>query len=277
MTCQLCLSANATSHVTERHGSGQFLETHYCQSCCAAKYLKSANNARTIPRPGLTLALFLALVASFAVPNVLVTCAARSGAIHRPPDEVRHWIVSTFLTVNVCFVLILAYFVITNWLRRLLWYKRTGGVVPMPRRWQVFSSQNLTWLSDCCIGIAGPTTALLTYHARTGKESYFPLLPLIASVLLLVFIGIAWKHPKTRPLLDAFRDEWKRAPWLERALMVVAPLLSWPTYLMLSAIPMATLLFWRVNAWYLLPFWLTIVLGCRVLFTSCVVVAAQPR
>jgi hypothetical protein len=277
MICQLCLSAEATSHVTELVLSGQFLHVHYCQACCAAKYLKQSTRQSDFPRPTFTLQALMALVASFAVPNILVAWAAGSGLIPKTAQELQQWTLSAFLTVNVCFGLVMAYVALSGWLRRLIWFRRTAGLVPMPQRWSMYPAQGLTWLADSLVFIYGSLTAFFFARILPHDVLNIILLPVVAAIVSFALAKIAVKHPAIRPVWESIRHEWWCASGPERVLMVVAPVFSWPTYIVLVATPTAFLLFRRVNAWYVIPLLISNLLGCRALFAACVMIATRRR
>ena len=132
MTCQVCLSVEATMHVTERLPLGRFREGHYCGSCWAAKELGLSPD-QVWPRPKLALKSILIVIIGFALFNSLAVWMVRNRPTYHLPEELMRQTISALLMVNSCIGIIILYIALSaHWMRELIWHRRTGNVRPMP-------------------------------------------------------------------------------------------------------------------------------------------------
>ena len=134
MICQLCLNKPSTIHLAERLPSGSFAEAHYCAECYEAMYLKPQSSTDLFPRPRFTLNNIMMLVAVWAVANAVTAWVMKSGYITGTPQQLREWTVNAFLAVNLVFGFCVVWFYLMTWLQKVSWYKRTGGLVPTPKK-----------------------------------------------------------------------------------------------------------------------------------------------
>jgi hypothetical protein len=132
MLCQLCLAAGATQHLFGRRPSGRIGVAHYCRACYEAKYLKPAPATGGFPRPRFTLKHAMSLVAAFAILNALVASVMGSGLIRGTPTQLRQWTSLTFLAVNCGCGIFVSFVFFVDWLVKAHWFKKTGGLAPMP-------------------------------------------------------------------------------------------------------------------------------------------------
>jgi hypothetical protein len=141
MICQLCLVAPATEQGTTCLRSGRIREDHYCRACYEAKYVNPPPADASFPRPRFTLKYAMILVAAFAVPNAIAAWILRSGLITGTPEHIQRLTDKTFLAINgVLGILVVEYWLI-DWLGRVYWYRRTGGVIPIPKA----QTRRITW------------------------------------------------------------------------------------------------------------------------------------
>ena len=146
MICQLCLASVATRHLTERSPSGRFVEMTYCESCYQAKYVEPPADSGRFPRPRFTIKNIMILGAAWTVPNAIAAWVFRSGCVIGTPAQIRLWSIETFLAVNLVLGFFVVWTYLLEWLRRVMWYKRTLGVVPMPHRaWQKVTFKQLKY------------------------------------------------------------------------------------------------------------------------------------
>jgi hypothetical protein len=131
MICQFCLAKQATLRVTQRKSSGQFEDLFYCGACCDALYVKRSSPME-IPRPRFTLKKVMILLGAWNVANAVVSWVMNSGHIPATPEQIRQSTVQTFVAVNLSLSFLTVCTFVLTWLASVMWYKRTGGLVPMP-------------------------------------------------------------------------------------------------------------------------------------------------
>jgi hypothetical protein len=254
MICQLCLIKMATRHVTERSPRGRFEEAHYCAECYEAKYLRPPPPADSFPRPRATLKNLMILVGVWAVPNAIAAWVMRSGYVTGTPAQLRQWAINTFLGVN----LVLGFFVVLvalqTWLNRVIWHRRTGGLVPMPK-------QKLTPKQHAALLVRmGPFFAwcvVAAFLERWLTPKIWPIqqssprlfvLILCAPLLPIAALGLS----KNRWLRDRIWQEWRVASGPERVFRALA--MAW-TFGFLVVIVMGgtSLVGWGFRIWFPIP------------------------
>jgi hypothetical protein len=224
MICQLCLTEAATQHVTERAPCGRFEVARYCAECYEAKFFKPPPSTSGFPRPRLTLKNIMILVGVWAIPNAVVAWVMRSGYVTGTAIQMRQWTRDAFLAVNLVLGFFVVWFGLMIWLFRVMWYKRTGGLVTMPVQkltreqygaWALSMVPILVWLV-----VATFLERWLTPKIWPIQRHSAQLLALIecAGVLPIVALRL-WKNHEMR---DRIRQEWRAASGLERALRAVA-------------------------------------------------------
>jgi hypothetical protein len=277
MICELCLAAEATSIGAERLSAGRLTDFHYCSSCWAAKSLGVPPGEAGFPRPRLTLNGVMILVAISAIPNGLAAWLVRSRFARGSSEQMSQWTHSAFLTANACFGLVTAYVFLDAWLRDVVWYRRTGGIIAVPKPTRISKNQNLTWLAIDWVFGTNLLTECLTTLLRPNPLCDLLLFTGVSTLLLYATVRLIWNGSTSRAMLEPFWQEWGRSSGMERALKVIA--LAWPMGLFVilrwRLVPSRILL--NLNPWLLLPGLLLIVLGSRLLFKACEAVVTRRR
>lgn len=130
--CHLCLARWATHHLAVPSSSGQAEQAHYCPECYKAKYHKPPLPDAAFPRPRFTIKSIMILVSVWTVPNEVAAWIMRSGLVTGTPEQLRQWTIPAFVAVNLLLGFFTAWFYLMNWLGKVMWFHRTGGLVPMP-------------------------------------------------------------------------------------------------------------------------------------------------
>ncbi len=189
MTCQLCLAKEATRFVSEQSPGGRLVRAYYCSECYVAKYRDPPPPSQGFPRPRYTLKTFMILVAVFSVPNAIAAWVM--SYVTGTPAQLRQWSIYAFLGVNVVLGFGVAWFSVVVWLGRLIWFNRTGGLVPMPaqqvRRQLASLRPTLLFVAWCMVATSLMTwLTLMTRPVPRSRSRLFPSL-FILFYLILVF------------------------------------------------------------------------------------------
>jgi hypothetical protein len=273
MICQVCLSTEATMHVTEQHPAGRFLGGHYCRCCWEAKECGPSSAPTCWPRPKLAIKRILIVVIGFALADCLAVLVVRNRPIEQSPDERMRSTGSAVVMVNFCISVLLLHSFMSNWLRRLTWHKRTGSARTMPSAKAMSCNRDFAWFSLSWMMVSNILTNSLgialaaSYHFRLG---------LFAVISAVVGTGYVWIACKS-PLFERFRQIWATASEPERALALVAIL--WPLGVTLlfrcKLVPINVLS--NINPWFWIPTLLGFVFGCHVLFLAAEALATRRR
>lgn len=277
MICEACQSTGATVHVTERLPSGQFVEAHYCQVCSEGKGHRTSTDVNGFPLPKLALKHIMKIVAVFAISNCLTVWVMRSRPIHQTPEQLMKGTGFALLMVNSCIGLAASYVFLKHWLRRVIWYKRTGGIKAMPKGGGKPRIPSLTGFSMLWVVVSNLLTACLAALLLPYQRFNLLLYVSVSSLLGIGFLGIVWNVSATRPLLMHFWQDWRRASAAERALGTAA--FSWPMcvniLLQCKLIPLR--LIRGINPWVWLPGLLAIALGFHLMFIMCELLSTNRR
>ncbi len=273
MICQLCLSAEATSRVIERVTRRGFVEHHYCQTCCTAKYLCATCPSVCFPRPTFTLRRALLLVLVFAIFNSLVVLIARSLLIGESPEYINEWRFSAILMVNICLAIAAAHIFVIRWLRKVIWYRRTGALAPIQKPTANYAARRITmmFVAWYLISLVLPAwiCTLVLGRLEVNLMVYIPT----SALLSLLFLLILSNSSAYRPVIDLYWLQWKRACAIERTGLVLRVFWEYGISVFLLCGP-ARLFRFR-NPWFVFPVLLLFVLGCQVV--SIVVEAVSTR
>ena len=175
--------------------------------------------------------------------------------------------------------LILVYMFLAEWLRKVIWYKRTGGIKSIPWKLSLAltSYRELTCFSLLWVLVSVILTKALTSVLIPGGQYHLLVFTVASAVILLVFVCIARRRTVTRLQPNPYWEEWRCATGSERALKIVS--FSWPMTLTLffqsGLIPPGFL--FNINGWLVMPIFLLIVLGCRTMFTAVEALSTHPR
>jgi hypothetical protein len=221
MLCQLCLVKLATYSVTDKLPSGRLGMAYYCPDCYEAKYVKPPPDVGEFPRPRFTIKNILIVVAVWAVPNAMVAWVMRSGYITGTPDELRQWTVVAFLIVNVALAYVIGFSSLVAWLGKVMWFHRTGGVVPIPNRTLTPRQWLRLLVTISAIGGWAILSAFVTRWLSPPPSRHFiPLLILISWAPLVLIL--VYPSPKNRFWRERVRQDWKTASVRERVLRAMA-------------------------------------------------------
>jgi hypothetical protein len=165
--CQLCLVRLARRHIAVPSPSGRLERADYCASCYEAKYEKPPPAGVRFPWPRFTIKAIMILVCVFAVFNAFTALLMRGSSVTGTPEQLDERDTHFFLGANVEIGFFLAWAYLLQWLMKVRWYKRTGGLVPMPepppvqfgmQEWRTASERERVLV---CLGIAvAPAWAL---------------------------------------------------------------------------------------------------------------------
>ena len=253
MVCQLCRVKAATYQITERSSTDRFGEAHYCFKCYEAKYLKPPPPGG-FPRPRSTIKNVMMLVAVWAVPNAITAWIMRSGHFTGSPAQVRRWTLYAFLGVNLVLGFLVVYHALLTWLTRVLWFRRTGGVVPMPAQEMTPGQQRafLARLVPLCIWIvvAVPLTGWLTPRIWPIQSFSTGLLFLIMFAPFLP--GMVLALAKNQGFPDWVRQDWRTAAGPERIVRALA--MVWGVGFFLTIVMGGpSLMRWGFVPWFPIP------------------------
>ena len=255
MICRLCLAKAATHHMTERSPSGRFEEAHYCPEFCEAKYLKPPPPGSIFPRPRLTLKNIMILVGVWAIPNAVAAWVLRGGHVTGTPAQLRQWTIHAFLGVNCFLGFCGALMALGRWLNRVSWYKRTGGLLPMPEPKKLTIKQQASlivwmiplfaWAYVATVLDAWLTPKIWPIQRRSPQLfalfAWAPLVPLLILVL-----------SKDRALRERLRQEWEAASRPERVFRVMT--VAWGVGFLLAIVMGGQgLLRWGFVPWFPIP------------------------
>ena len=279
MICQLCLARVATRRVTERLPSGRLGDAYYCPDCYGAKYLgPGPAGGGGAPRLRLTLGLAMTLVGVWGVANALTAWVIKAGSRGWPPAQAGRWAARAFLGVNLSVGLFAGYVVVAGWLSRLLWHRRTGGLVPMPAQTPGFKGLAAlsAWLASFMLwGLAAAVAAQwLTRAVWPSQRINMRLFALVLWVpILSVVAARLWGD---RFFRDQVWQEWRVASASERAWRGVA--LAWSLgFVLLFVAEGPRVIFWGVRAWFLVPPFLLVGVVGQAALVAAVAWATRPR
>jgi hypothetical protein len=270
MLCQLCLEKPAMCHLTTRSRAGHFIEDHYCSACYAAKYLQPPAAAASFPRPRFTLNNVMILLGLWTVPNAIAAWVFRSGYVTGTPAQIRQWTIQTFLGVNLLVGFSVLWTYLLTWLVRVMWYKKTGDLVPMPQQ-KMTLRQSLALIVALTLYFAWCKAAIVLDRWLTPM--IWPIQrssPHLLSVLLLLpgFLMLALRFPQNRYLRERIWQEWRAASRQERLLRALA--IAWSLgFLPLLVFGGPSLMTVGFNLWFPIPAVLLIwVVGQMVLMAA---------
>jgi hypothetical protein len=178
----------------------------------------------------------------------------RSLYITGTPAQVRQWNIYAFLAVNLVCGFFVVWFALDDWIKRVMWYKLTGGRAPIPeqirtprqlRTAMVWSVSLFVW---CVIAfglaiLAAPEIWPVQRHSVRlfALILWAPLLP------ILVF-----KLSTDRPMRNRLQREWKTAGVAERILRAVA-LLWFVGFFLLVGLGDPAFVYWGFRLWFPIP------------------------
>jgi hypothetical protein len=270
IVCQMCLAKPAAYQLTERLPSGRVGEAYYCRRCYRAKYFTPRHIERRFPRPTFTLKNAAILLGVWALPNAIAAWVMRSGYITGTPVQLRQWTNDVFLGVNLVLGFFVVWFYSMWWLGRVLWYKGTGGLVPVPAA-KPTPRQFLTLLARVVPILALCVVAILLDRWVTPK--IWPTQRSSPQLLSLILLAgslpmLALNVSKNRVLRGIIWQSWRVASWPERVLRAAA--LFWSLgFVMLIALDGPNLIRLGFKPWFPIPFVFLIGIGGQlVLFAS---------
>ena len=152
--CQLCLANWSTRHVTQNSPAGRSEDLYYCETCYEAKYLKIGTPAGGFPRPRYTLknaAIVIAVCRACQRSSGLrhAKCSYRGLGASAPQN------VHAYVGVNLSVGFYTACFLLSCWLGRVIWYKRTGGLVRPPELRTRTRNDQARFYSEACHALCG--------------------------------------------------------------------------------------------------------------------------
>jgi hypothetical protein len=278
MICQLCLARAATHHITDRSPSGRLEEAHYCRRCYRAKYFTPLHHASALPRPKLTRKRIVILAAVWAVANAVTAWIMTCGPLSGTPAEIREWTSEAFLGVNF----VLGFFVVCGfwleWFIQMMWYKRTGGLVPMPKdppvrqQLAIFVHRVLPAVVWCVAAIFVDEwlTPKIWPNQRINLQLYTLLLwgPLLPIQTL--------RLSRDRLLRELIQQTWRTASVPERVLRTVMS--AWSLgFLLVIMVGCAGLWHWESGPWFILPAVLLIAIVGQIVLGTAAALSIRPR
>ncbi len=211
MICQHCLSAQATSRVIERATTREFVEYHYCQACCIARYLCPGSPRVRFPRPILNLRWALFLLAVFAIFNFLVILIARTVLIGTSAEYINEWVFNAILMVNVCLGIATANIFCIRWLRKVIWFRRTVALTSIPKPAVDYLSRRITmmfvaWYLSSLV-VPACVCRLVLGRLEDNLAVYIPTCALLSPLFLLIVSNLSAYRPvgplgKSAPFLS---------------------------------------------------------------------------
>ena len=70
----------------------------------------------------------------WAVPNAITAWVLRSGYVTGTPAQLRQWTIHAFSGINLVLGFFVTWGTLLAWLIKVMSYRRTGGLVPMPQQ-----------------------------------------------------------------------------------------------------------------------------------------------
>lgn len=278
MICQICAAKEATNRVTERSRSGRFEEAHYCPECYEAKYLKPPPTACDFPRPRLRIKNVMILVGVWAIPNAVAAWVKGSGYLTGTPAQIRQWTINTFLGVNLVLGFLVVYLAMLAWLFRVIWYKRTGGLLPMPEQ-TPSPKQHATLIVRMLTIFAWIVASTLLELWLTPRIWPFQrhshrLFVLIVCAPLLPILAIRlWSE---HALIIYVRQQWRTAAWperLSRALCIV-----WSIFLIIITLMGGSdLRRWGLVRWLPIPPFILVGVAIQIVLLAAVSLSIRRR
>ena len=232
MICQLCLVKTAARHHIQRSPSGRLAEGYYCQKCYEAMHLNPSSDEGALVRPRFTIRAMMVVVSVWALPNAVAAWIIRRGYVTGTPAELRLWTVYAFLGVNLLLAIYVTGFFYVAWLRKVAWFKRTGGLVAPPPpasvRQQpaalVLMSQFFAWCVSVIVVVKWLKLTTWPTIQRFSPERSVLLLLLIMLVPQLLVVALVLSRNRIlrnrvqQRLTNHIHQEWRLASGSERAL-----------------------------------------------------------
>lgn len=279
MICQLCLARVATRRVTERLPSGRIGDAYYCPECYAAKYFgPGPAGVEAAPRLRFTLGHAMTLVGVWGVANAVTAWVMKAGPRVWPPAQVGRWVARAFLGVNLSVGVLVGYVVVAGWLARLLWYRRTGGLVPMPSQRLGLKglATLLAWMASFTLwGLAAVLVARwLTRMVGPAQRINVRLYVLVLwGPILSVVAARLWRD---RFFRDQVWQEWRVASGAERAWRGAA--LAWSIgFILLFVAGGPAVVFWGVRGWFPVPPFLLVGVVVQTVLVAAAACVTRPR
>jgi hypothetical protein len=279
MICQVCLAKKATPRVSKRAPGTRCKEGYYCTKCYEAKDLKPPLSAQGFPRPSFTIKSLITLVAGCAFVNAVTAWVMRSGYIVGTPDQLRRWSISACVWVNLIFGFFVMSFSLTGWLGRVMWYKRTGGMVPTPQL-ELTPSQiraAIIWIASYCVwwlfALVFAVWLVPKLWPMSGVASVQLFVVILFAPLLLIVVLCLLKN---RAMRNRIRQGWTTMSRPEQLLGSVT--LAWCVGVMLvlwSGGP--NIIFWGVSLWFPFPPVLLIGIVVALLLTAATAMSTRRR
>ena len=278
MLCQLCLEKPATCHLTTRSRAGHFIEDHYCDACYAAKYLQPPAAAARFPRPRFTLKNVMILLGVWTVPNAVEAWVFRSGYVTGTPAQIRQWTVHTFLAVNLVLGFFVLWTYLLTWLGRVMWYKKTGDLVPIPQ--QRLNVRQLIVMLATLVPLLGWCLAAiflerwLTPRIWPMQRHSIPLYMFMTWAPLLPMVIVSFS--RNSYLRARISQDWRAASRQERLLRALA--IAWS----LGCVPLLvfggrSLMTVGFNLWFPIPAALLIWVGGQMALMAAVAFSVRRR
>ena len=216
MTCQLCLANWATRRITDNPLDKGCEDRHYCQSCYEAKYLKIGPPPGDFPRLRYTLKNAAVLIVLCALISAAAVLVVRSGHFVDSPPGVRK--LHTFLAVSLTLGFYIACFRLFCWLGRVIFYKRTGGLVTAAQpRSLTRNEQGAMFRRDvACLAWIGVAFLLAVLVCTRMSPIRMP----IGAVFVVLFCVpvaavLVLRVSRDQTLRNRIRQDWGRGSWQE--------------------------------------------------------------
>jgi hypothetical protein len=278
MICQLCLESVATHHLTERSPSGRFALAHYCHRCYQAKLVEPPATSGSFPRPRFTIKNIMIISGVWTVPNAIAAWVFRSGYVTGTPAQIRQSTIDTFLAVNLLLGFFVVWIYLLTWLGRVMWYKKTRGLVPMPQ--QKITVRQLSHLLAGLVPLLGWCVAV-TFVERWLTPQIWPMqrtsIPLYALLMWAPLIPLMFvRFSRNRFLRERIWQEWRAASRQERLLRILA--LAWSMgVILLVVFAGPTLLTLGFQRWFPMPPVLLVGVGGQVALLAAVAFSTSRR
>ncbi|MHC5542365.1 hypothetical protein ACYOEI_29435 [Singulisphaera rosea] len=260
-------------HPADQLSLGRVVHAHYCPMCQYAKKRIVTLDESHYPKFLFTLKQFMVVVAIFAIPNGLLAWVMRGGILPKPkdPELARQLILSAFLATNLCFSLVVIHVVLAAWLRKMIWYKRTGGIIPYTKRTsqEVSSARNIFVMSFNFVFMSNMITSFVLGGFRIGRSREDEVFVAVAVLLGLAALAVTRVSPAARAWLRAFCDEWRCASAAGRILKILAFSTLFLVKINIDEILAVMTRLGRISPWLVLPALLLAILGYRTMFMAC--------
>jgi hypothetical protein len=213
----------------------------------------------------------LILVGVCAVVNALTAWIMRSGYFTRDPVQLRRWTTSVFVAVNLFLGLSVFLLSLGMWFVRFVWFKRTGGLVPMPQQppvKQQLAALVRMWPLFAWFVAASPIAVFAIQKIWPDPRFAAQLFALI--VLSPPLLVMAFAFPRNRFLRTRIQQEWQTASRQERILKTA--LIAWMLgFVVVFAVGGPELMLWGLSDRLRVP---PILLVCFVVELTLMALAA---